>query len=410
MRPLRFPRHQAGMGIVETMVGILIGVVVLLVIYNVLSLAEGYKRTTIGVADTQTTGLFAQFVLNREISNSGNGIATGIPDFSVCVNGPTGPGDWRLKPIPVLITDSGNNNVSDGFVVFYSNTFQVTNPVLFLTSMAFNNRFNVQSPNGFADKDWVIATDKVSTCWLTQITGAPVPYAANAAQGGIDMTVSPVVPTPYSPALLPLRYPASSKILNLGHDVNLGNQIDRIQYTVDAAKRQLNSQVINPAPGVAVQPVLPVAQNVVLVKAQYGIDPTDTNIISAATVPPGFWTSAVPAAANPANSNGVDYSCNNSSNDALFASCNYGNNATAALIRTIKAVRIAVVVRSEEFDKDPALVAQPSQYLFNCSANTDAACQGRIKIDSGVGGVLADGYRHRIYETTIPLRNLIWNK
>ena len=276
--------------------------------------------------------------------------------------------------------------------------------------MAFNNRFNVQSPNGFADKDWVIATDKVSTCWLTQITGAPVPYAANAAQGGIDMTVSPVVPTPYSPALLPLRYPASSKILNLGHDVNLGNQIDRIQYTVDAAKRQLNSQVINPAPGVAVQPVLPVAQNVVLVKAQYGIDPTDTNIISAATVPPGFWTSAVPAAANPANSNGVDYSCNNSSNDALFASCNYGNNATAALIRTIKAVRIAVVVRSEEFDKDPALVAQPSQYLFNCSANTDAACQGRIKIDSGVGGVLADGYRHRIYETTIPLRNLIWNK
>ena len=125
MRPLRFPRHQAGMGIVETMVGILIGVVVLLVIYNVLSLAEGYKRTTIGVADTQTTGLFAQFVLNREISNSGNGIATGIPDFSVCVNGPTGPGDWRLKPIPVLITDSGNNNVSDGFVVFYSNTFQV---------------------------------------------------------------------------------------------------------------------------------------------------------------------------------------------------------------------------------------------------------------------------------------------
>ncbi len=112
------------MGIVETIVGILIGLVVLLVIYNVLSLAEGYKRTTIGVADTQTTGLFAQFVLNREISNAGNGIAIGMPEFSTCNNGPSGAGDWRLKPIPVLITDSGNNNVSDSFVVFYSNTFR----------------------------------------------------------------------------------------------------------------------------------------------------------------------------------------------------------------------------------------------------------------------------------------------
>lgn len=410
VRPFRFPRRQAGLGIVETMVGILIGLVVLLVIYNVLSLAEGYKRTTIGVADTQTTGLFAQFVLNREISNSGNGIATGIPDYGTCNRGPNGNGDWRLKPIPVLITDSGNNNVSDSMIIFYSNTFSVTNPVLFLTSMAVNNKFNVQSPNGFADKDWVIATDRLTTCWLAQINGAPVPDAANSGQGGVDITFSPAAPVPYSAAVLPQFYPASSKLINLGHDVGLGDQIDRIQYTVDAAKRQLNSQVVNPAPGVAAQPVLPVAQNVVLVKAQYGIDPTDTNIISAATAPPGFWTSAVPAAANPANSNGVDYSCNNNSDDTQYLNCNFGTGATAATLRTIKAVRIAVVVRSEEYDKDPALVNQPSQYLFNCSANTTAACQGRIKIDSGVGGVLADGYRHRIYETTIPLRNQIWNK
>ncbi len=53
----RFPRRQRGMGIVETMVGILIGMVVVLAVYNVFALAEGYKRTTVGVADAQTTGL-----------------------------------------------------------------------------------------------------------------------------------------------------------------------------------------------------------------------------------------------------------------------------------------------------------------------------------------------------------------
>ena len=71
----RSPARQRGMGIVEVMVGILIGMIVVLAIYNVFSLAEGYKRTTVGVADAQTTGLFAQFMLAREIGNAGTGIA-----------------------------------------------------------------------------------------------------------------------------------------------------------------------------------------------------------------------------------------------------------------------------------------------------------------------------------------------
>ena len=244
------------------MVGILIGLVVLLVIYNVLSLAEGYKRTTIGVADTQTTGLFAQFMLNREISNAGNGISIGTDDYGVCVNGPKGAGDWRLKPIPVLITDGGANDVSDSFIIFYSNSMRVTNPVLFLAAATTPAKLNVQSPNGFRIGDWVIVSDKVQNCWLTQLKNAPTPNAANSAQGGID--IAGYVPTPAAP----IAFPSTSKLVNLGQD---NGTIDRVQYTVDAAKRQLVSQVINPAVA-AVQPVLPQAQNVVLVKAQYGID------------------------------------------------------------------------------------------------------------------------------------------
>ena len=72
------------MGIVETMVGILIGMIVVLAIYNVFALAEGYKRTTVGVADAQTTGLFAQFVLAREIGNAGTGIALDAANLATC--------------------------------------------------------------------------------------------------------------------------------------------------------------------------------------------------------------------------------------------------------------------------------------------------------------------------------------
>jgi type IV pilus assembly protein PilW len=56
------------------MIGILIGMIVILVIYNVFALSEGYKRAAVGAADAQSTGLYAQFVLSREIHNAGNGL------------------------------------------------------------------------------------------------------------------------------------------------------------------------------------------------------------------------------------------------------------------------------------------------------------------------------------------------
>ena len=49
-------RHR-GASLVETMVGILIGMIVIAVVYNILSVAEGYKRATVGSSDAQITGL-----------------------------------------------------------------------------------------------------------------------------------------------------------------------------------------------------------------------------------------------------------------------------------------------------------------------------------------------------------------
>ncbi len=73
--------RQLGAGLIETMVGILIGLVVVLVVYNTLVVAEGYKRSTIGISDAQITGQLAQFVLNRELSNAGNGVRAGTAEL-----------------------------------------------------------------------------------------------------------------------------------------------------------------------------------------------------------------------------------------------------------------------------------------------------------------------------------------
>lgn len=369
-RRLPFRHRQRGAGIIETMVGILIGMVVLLAVYNVLAFAEGYKRTAVGVSDAQVTGQFAQFVLARELASAGNGVASALEDLATCNN------DWRLKPIPVLITDGGAPNTPDSFITLYSNARRVVSPVLFSAAAPIGSTsFQIQSPNGFFNQDWVVATDRVNNCTLRQLNGSPVAFSANpGSQGRVTVPFAGVTT---------VAFPAgSSRLVNLG-------QINRTQYTVDTGTvgktRQLYSQDVNI--GVVAQPVVPIAQNVMLLKAQYGIDTNGDLSVDC-------WTAAD-------NSNtcgdGVDYSA-----------AAIGNNATtAATIRRIKAVRIAVVIRSDEPDlKDAALIGQ-SAFLFNCSVNTNAGCPGRIAIDNTT---MQDGFRYRIYETTVPLRNMLWNQ
>lgn len=361
---------QRGAGIIETMIGILIGMIVMLVIYNVLTLAESYKRATVGVAEAQTTGLFAQFFVSREIANGGAGLDIGIDELSTCNN------DWTLKPIPALITDGGGSNLSDSVAVFYSTSPRVANPVLFKTggNVIVGNPtlspVTVQTPNGLSIGDEVIVTDKVGNCSLLTITALTAP------------DVSGYVTLNYTTLAADFPYPSSSKLVNLA-------QMQRVLYTVDPAKQQLYSTDLDPTKAAVANPL---AQNIVLMKAQYGIDnaPLDGII--------DFWTSA--DAITP-GADGLDYSA------AIIGSA----ATTATQIKWIKAVRIAIVVRSDEPDlKDLTLVNQPSRYLFNCSVNTNAGCQGRIQIDNAfLGGIFVDGYRYKIYETTIPLRNTIWN-
>ncbi len=130
--------RQRGMGIVETMVGILIGMVVLIAIYNVFAVAEGYKRTTVGAADAQTTGLFTQFVLNREIANAGNGISGAAAQLGTCTlvdpnwPSPAGffAGNKAIRPLPVVILDSGNPDLPDSMIITYSTAPHVISPEL----------------------------------------------------------------------------------------------------------------------------------------------------------------------------------------------------------------------------------------------------------------------------------------
>ncbi len=69
------------------MVGVVIGLIAVLVIYQVFAAAEGIKRNTTSVGDAQQNGLLSSFILGIELANAGNGVASAARDLGACPGG-----------------------------------------------------------------------------------------------------------------------------------------------------------------------------------------------------------------------------------------------------------------------------------------------------------------------------------
>jgi len=98
-------RTERGFSLIELMVGVVIGLIAVLVIYEVFAAAEGIKRNTTSVGDAQQNGLMSSFMLGIELANAGNGVSTGAQSAIVAalVDCPGG--------VPVdLATPSGDDH------------------------------------------------------------------------------------------------------------------------------------------------------------------------------------------------------------------------------------------------------------------------------------------------------------
>ncbi len=121
-----------------------------------------------------------------------------------------------------------------------------------------------------------------------------------------------------------------------------------------------------------------IAGDVVNIQAQYGFSNNGDNQIDGWTPATGVWAKAV---------------------------------ITPALVRQIKAVRFAVATRNGLKEKTAVTTSQ-CMTAFGPIACAAAAPNGALKVDiSGTAaGAEWQNYRYRVYETTIPIRNMIWAK
>ena len=335
-----------GASLVEAMVGALVALITVLVILATLATAEGRKRNAVGAADAQQTGLVTLESLGREIANAGSGLASSARELDTCPD--TGDIRTSLRPLPVLVTAGANASAPDTLVVNHGAATGHGASVPFAADASAGFPYRVKSPFGLAANDMMVAMSLGGACALTTATTV----SAVDADGVVDV----------AHAGAPENYPATSRLLNLGPR---GRAV-RVRYDVSGdALRSLDLYTAGAAPN-------PLASGIVNFKVQYGIDSDGDGALDT-------WAGGDVAPWTPA---------------ALLP-------APAATLARIKALRLGLIVRSETFDRD---VAGPFNWvLFDCAAMDKTLCAGRIT------GTLPAGWRYRVHEATVLLRNAIWN-
>jgi type IV pilus assembly protein PilW len=347
--------RQTGFSLIEIMVALVIGLVATLVITQVLGAFEAQKRGTTGTADAQTNGSLALYALQREVQIAGYGLPLSDKTFSPlkCASFTPAGTDISL----VTITDGGATaGASDRITVRYGDTQFAGTPEEML-----------QGTGG------IVA--QVNATLGCQVVGEDA-----LVVNGTSCTLTKVVAI--QPAGPPQITLASAVNVGKGGKLSCLGTWRQIEFRVTNNQLERNQMVAGFA-----DVVTPVGSDIVAIKAQYGISLVESNnqIVQwvSASSP---WTAAELSAA-PAQRN------------------------------RIKAIRLAVVARNGTMEKESVTNA--------CSSVTAAAPTGLCAWDATSANPAdlspaptinfsnnADWqhYRYRVFETIIPLRNMIWSK
>ena len=368
-------KKQNGFSLIELMIGMVIGLIAALVITNVLTKYEQQKRGATGSSDAQTNGAIALYNIQRDIEGAGWALPTFGDELSpfLCplsnvaannteINHDGVAGTPNIGLSPVVISDGTGTNGSDIISVRYGSTMKsggtvlVTGPGANVLSVNNNLGCNV------GDAALVMRDATPQLCQLTRVT------ALSAA--GV---------TPATITLDAITAPATS---STNDEVACLGAWNEHQYAIGGAGAMLNqltrTGALNNAvfPAVAIPNAAPVAivPDIVSIQAQYGVtnDLVSNQVANYVDATGGVWGAAI--------------------------SRNTRNR--------IKSVRVAVVARSGLRE-----TVAVSQICTGAAANLARVCIWNNTTDVDLTGVANwANYRYRVYETIIPLRNVMWSR
>ena len=371
--PINFSikRTQRGVSLVELMIGLVLGLIASLAIFSITSTFETQRRTTGSGVDMQQNGLLALYSVEQDIGMAGFGLidSTTTPGGMPCsrINAYSPASVYISAPVMLSSGSAGTDiitinrlNSDTGGIVTGGQAAKLT------ATLSAPGTVSVDSNAAINPNDFVLISQPGLDCTILKVTATTstnsmtVAYAGNA---GGDTT--------QTPGAFP-NYTAGAVFVNLGPTVPsntagytpsiFGTSDTNINPRFSTTKYQINSsyELIRSDDGGGSWNT--VASNIVSVAAQYGVANPGSQSVSC-------WTDAVGNACS---------------------GTNWASPSTTE-VKRIKAIRVAIVARSAQ--KTTCNNVAPIWFggQIDISGIADSAC-----------------YRYKIYQTIIPVRNVIW--
>src|SRR6266581_55742 len=414
MRPSRDRLSERGFSMVELLVAMLIGLIGMIIIFQVFEVSEGIKRSTTSGGDAQQNGVIALYTMERDFKNAGMGFndttfvgcnIVGYDKQRAAPNFP--PAGVTMKLAPVFITSGVGTTAPDQISVLYGSQPQASGGVPLFSDMdATQNGADplfVTNPFRYSTGDLLVLVEPgtAKNCSLMEVT------AINANQISHNLTPYGHEPRFNQVGGLGVVYQGVGTA-NVARAYNLGN----LYYVPPGGTVPVNLPVYNfyavtngslTATSQFVidngQPaVSSIADNIVHMRALYGLD---DGINDGVTV---MYNTGLPTKGDGIVDRYVDAATYNALVPVPWAN--------------LIAVRIAVVSRSALPEKpssgklsDPC-DATPITAEPQWTGTPWAASLGyNTRLDVSASVAAPDSwtcYRYRVFETTIPLRNWIW--
>lgn len=352
---------ERGMSLIEVMVAMLIGLIGILIITQVYITSSNFNRSTIGEGGAQTNGVFALYTIERDARMSGYGLnnsgALGCgniywyfdPSYSSNIGGGTLP---NLTLAPAYINHSATLSTPDQLTIMYSSTPERMFPTSLNSFNASSSEISVDGTEGFYEGDLVLLIGSAG-CTLGKIT--------QVQPGPQKIQLNPGSSAPQNPPAwgsFPTTYNSGDTMANLGDPIV---RTYLIGSGASAGKLQVAESLLSTGSATPIDLV----DEIVDLRALYGKDTDGDGIVDA-------WNTTTPA----------------SSTEWL----------------RVNALRIAVLARIGNYEKPSGADCDATTAIPSWSGSAENPF-GAISMASGSEDKC---YRYRVFETTVPLRNMIW--
>ena len=165
-------QHSEGIGLVDLIIGLVIGLLAMLVILKVTVLYESRRRSTTGIADAQMNAAGAILMISRELRIAGQGLSPpGSLGCSV-VHDKLTLGAISLQPVEIIHGSSGK---PDTVRVLSSGSPQIVSPArLIAEHPASAVTMHLDSTLGIEAKHQLLLYEPGKKCALLEVTAIPL--------------------------------------------------------------------------------------------------------------------------------------------------------------------------------------------------------------------------------------------